>query len=160
MNDSKMKKNIFKQSILYRFILLLMFLVNGAYVSIEIYKAKISEPLLDKSGLTHLEYSKIELLSHYARIFEGIFITLAIISIFVLFIKKYKGLLKSYIFIQLLFLISIFILNSVLSTSFGVIVGNTVRNLIGPFILLIGVLIYFVITKIRNKGANMFSRRM
>lgn len=148
MNDKKMKNSILKQSVLYRFILIFMFLVNGVYVSIEIYRANIIKPLLEKSGLTRGEYTKVASLSRYAEIFERVFIVLAVVSVFLLFMKKYKPLIKSYMYTQLIFLTSLFVLNMILSKSFDVPAGSAVLNLITPFALLIGVFIYFVIKTI------------
>lgn len=115
------------------------------YVSIEIYKSKISKPLLGKSEITKLEFSKLETLSNYGSTFEAAFLILSIFGVFLVFTKKYKPLLKSYIVIQLTFLISILTLNNVLAWAFDAPIGNMTQLLFIPFILVFGVLVYFVI---------------
>lgn len=155
MEQDKTEGNVFKKSGLFRLIILLMFLLNVVYVSIEIYKAKISNPLLGNSEVTKLEFAKLETLSNYTSTFETAFLLLSIIGTFLIFIKRYKPLLKSYIVIQLTFLTSILILNNALAWIFDAPTGNMTQLLFGPFTLLLGVLIYFVIKGIsRVLGAK------
>lgn len=151
MTNHNLKKSMFKQSGVYRLILLLMFIANGLFVSIEIYRNRIIEPLLGKSIISKASYVKIESLSTYSYWFEVAFIILALVSVFLVIAKKHTSLLKSYLFIQSIFLVSLFALNSVLSWFFDVVIGDTIRDLIGPFFLLLYMFIYFVVKRISGK---------
>ncbi|WP_432355726.1 hypothetical protein [Sporosarcina sp. A2] len=145
MEQNNIEKNIFKRSRMFRLIIVLMAISNVIYVAIEIYKSKISEPLLGKSEITKLEYYELENLSNYSSTFEAIFIILAIIGTSLAFTGKYKPLLKSYIVIQLTFLISICSANAILAWIFDAPSGNMTQLVMGPFLLIFGTLIYFVI---------------
>jgi len=56
MNEDIHKKNNFKQSGVFRFIVLSMAILNVVYVSIVLYKSKISKPLLAKPTITEQEF--------------------------------------------------------------------------------------------------------
>jgi len=125
------------------FYILTLVVLNLVYVSIEIYKSKISEPLLGKPNITKLEFSKIETLSNFAYYFEVAFLIVSIIWTSLLFLKKYKPQFKKSIFIQLSFLIIVFIFNYTLSWIFDAPVGNLTQLLFGPLGYVIGAIIYF-----------------
>ena len=128
------------------FYILTLVVLNMAYISIEIYKSKIVEPLLGKSNITKLEFSKIETLSNFAYYFEVSFLIVSIIWTLLLFSKKYKPQFKKSIIIQLSFLILVFIFNYTLSWIFGAPVGNLTQLLLGPLVFVIGAIIYFTLS--------------
>ncbi|WP_210467927.1 hypothetical protein [Sporosarcina sp. 6E9] len=157
MEQNNIENNIFKRSGMFRLIIVLMAISNVIYVAIEIYKSKISKPLLGKPEITKLEYSELVNLSNYSSTFEVIFIILAIVSAALVFTGKYKPLLKSYIVIQLTFLISIYSVNLILAWILDAPSGNMTQLLIGPFIFTFVILIYFVI---KNSYQILIAKRM
>lgn len=145
--DKMKKENIFQKSVVFRFIILLILISNIIYVSIEIYKSQISKSLVNKSEITELVFSKLVTFSNYALIFEFVFLLLSLASVVIMFIKTYRPLLVSYLVIQSLFLMSLFVLNNVLAWIFDAPVGNMTQLLYVPFILVFAVFIYFVVKK-------------
>ncbi len=142
-----LEKNIFKQSRVFRSITLLMAIFNVVYVSVVIYKSKISKPLLGQGIITEQEYSQLQNLTNYTSFIEVVFIILALVSIFLIFTKKHKCLLKGYFVIQLTFLIAMFTINVMLAWMFDAPSGDMSLNLIGPFLILFWAFIYFIFKK-------------
>ena len=151
------EKNIFKQSRVFRLYLMLLSLLSMVYVAIEIYKAKISKPLLLKAEITQLEFMELATLSTYAYYFESALATLSVIGVFLIFIKKYRPFLTSFIVIQLAYLVALFMLSNVLSWIFVAPIGNLTQHLIAPFILTVGMLIYFLVTTVKTKNVTLFN---
>lgn len=149
--------NFFKQNrMFYVFVFVLL---NIAYVSIEIYKSIISEPLLFKNEITQSEFAEVQTLSNFAYFFEISFLILSIIWTLFMFSKKYKYSLRRSLFIQLLLLIALFILNCTLSWLFDVPVGNLVQLLFGPFVFVIGALIYVTLSYFFTRMKRLLSHR-
>lgn len=140
-----LKNNIFKQSHIFRLSLYLMIILNVLYVSIAIYKSKISAPLLGKSNITADEFAEVLSLTKYTSFLEVVFIALSLGTILLVFTKKYKQLQKSYVVIQLIVLISIFLINEVLAWIFNAPAGDVSQNLIGPFAMTFWFSVYLII---------------
>lgn len=138
-------RSLMNQNKIFVLYLLLLAILNMAYVSIEVYKAKISEPLLVKGEITKLEFLRLETLSSYTSYFESTIIVLMFISVFLVCTKKYRHLLRSFIAIHLAYLVTFLLLGNALSWIFVAPVGNLTQQLIFPFILILGVLFYFII---------------
>ncbi|TFJ90658.1 hypothetical protein [Lentibacillus salicampi] len=130
------------------FYILVLALLNMTYVSIEIYKSKISKPLLENSKITQLEFAKLESMSNYALLFETAFLIISVIWTLLMFTKKYEPTIKSSIPIQLLLLVSLLILNCTLSWLFDAPIGNLTQLLFGPIVFTSGAVIYFLLSKL------------
>lgn len=152
MKSKIRENNFFKQSALFRFIIILMAILHVVYVSIAIYKSHISKPLLGQSHITKGEYSQLENLTNYTTFLEIVFILLILIGTFLIFTNKHKRLFNSYFVIQLTFLIAIAILNRVLAWIFDAPAGDLSQNLIIPFIIMFFVLMYFIIRRLFFRG--------
>ena len=140
-------RTFLRQNRLFRLYLVLLAILNIAYVSIEIYKAKVSEPLLVKAEITQLEFLRLETLSSYAWYFESAIIVLMFVSIFLICTKKYRHFLKGFIAIHLAYLVTFFLLGNALSWIFVAPVGNLTQQLVYPILLILGVLIYSIIKR-------------
>src|SRR5699024_9201641 len=147
MKEDIPKKNNFKQSGVFRFIVLLMAILNVVYVSIVLYKSKIIKPLLAKPTITEQEFFQLQNLTNYTYFLEVVFIILALIGTFLIFTKKHKRLLKSFFVIHLIFLMAMFILNQSLAWMFDAPSGDMSQNLIGPFLIMFWVFIFLIIKK-------------
>lgn len=121
-------------------------LINIAYISIEIYKSIISEPLLLKAKITRLEFLKLETLSTYAWYLESAIIVLMFASVLFVCTKKYRSYLKSFIVVHLVYIGVFLLLGNILSWIFVAPVGNLTQQLIYPIMLLLVVLLYYIIT--------------
>ena len=140
-------RTFLRQNKVFGLYLVLLAILNIAYVSIEIYKSKISEPLLLKAEITQLEFLRLETLSTYAWYFESAIIVLMFISVFLICTKKYHNFLKEFIAIHLVYLVTFLLLGNALSWIFVAPVGNLTQQLVFPIILILGALVYFI-TKI------------
>lgn len=142
-------RNPFKQS--NTFYIVILVCLNIAYVSIEIYKSSVSEPLLGRTGITQAEFSKLETISHYALFFENAFLIVSIIWAVLMFSKNYMPSLKGSIFIHLSLLIVLFMLNCALAWIFNAPIGNVTQLLLGPLVLVFGALFYFLLNHSLSK---------
>lgn len=151
MEQTKKQRNIIKQSILFGLSILIMFFLNVAYVSIELYKSNISKTLLAKAEITQVEFAKIETLTNYAITIDTAFIILTIGSIVFMFLKKNRPKIKSANLFLLTFLIVLFVLNMVTARIFDAPIGNITQLLYIPIIIVFVVYIYLVIRNTSRK---------
>lgn len=127
--------------------ILILSVLNIAYASIEIYKSIVSTPFSAKTNLTELEFSKIHHLTAYANFFEIAFLITSVIWTLLLFSKKNKQQFTKWIFIQLLFLVLLFIINGTLSVVTPALIGNLTQLFLGPFIFALGAWLYFIFNR-------------
>ncbi|MFB9973188.1 hypothetical protein FPQ10_08530 [Allobacillus sp. SKP2-8] len=127
----------------------ILLILNLGYISIEIYKSILSKPL--GPTITQSEFSRISTLSDFAYLFEVAFILVSLTWILLMFIKRNRTHFIQHAGIHASLLISLFVINYILSWSFNAPVGNLTQLLYGPFVFVIGAMIYFVLTELLFK---------
>lgn len=148
-----MKKSVtsFKKGSM--FFIIILVIINIGYISAEIYKSKISKSLVSSPHITQSEFSGVETLSDYGRVFEITFILLSIIWIFWGFLKKNVKSIEP-LLLQLFLLIVLFTFNYSLSWIFTASVGNLTLLLLLPAIYVSGALIFYVLKSMFQKKGN------
>ncbi|MDT8860382.1 hypothetical protein N0O92_09060 [Alkalihalobacillus sp. MEB130] len=144
------KKFAFKQSGVFLVAILLLTLFNIGYVSIEIYKSSMSQPMVSGSTITEAEFSRLSTLSQYALILETAFLILIILNICLTITKRNKLVLIG-ILLHLGFLIVLFSVNTVIAAIFHAPVGNMRQIVYIPFIIVGGAASYVVLRHVMAK---------
>ncbi|WP_143484600.1 hypothetical protein [Halalkalibacillus sediminis] len=143
-------KNILKESTLFRLYFILMSILAVAYVSIETYKSEINKPLIEKSGLTKSEFLEAHSLTILANNVEIALVVLALLGVWVIYLKKYRPYMGSFLISHIIFLAAIFLMGTVVAKIFDAPVGNLteiVFSTAGPVLLLLIIYIALSVKK-------------
>ena len=122
-----------------------MMFINAIYLSLEMHKLKVGEILAVKTSITKFDILFIQKLSTLTTLSESLLILVFIGSAVVLLLRKRNPYdVRRFIIVHFVFFLSLYLFSYLLSLLFSVTIGNLAQQLMIPFALLLGILVYHI----------------
>ncbi|WP_039044195.1 hypothetical protein [Sporosarcina sp. ZBG7A] len=132
---------------LFQFYILLLTAINVAYLAIEMYKSKVSQPFLATGKITKSEFVKLDTLFSYSAFIETALI--ALIGLYALMVfTQNSNTLFSFVVNHIQILGLFFTFSYALSWMTSASIESLSGHLLGPFLITLAVFGYYLVKRL------------
>lgn len=135
---------------LFKLYIFFLAAINVAYIAIQMYKSKASQPFLTTGEITKAEFLKLETLLSYSVLIETSLI--ALVGLYALFIfTKNANTLYSFVVTHIRILILFFAISYALSWITSASIESLSGHLLGPFLITLAVFGYYLVKRLPKR---------
>ncbi|WP_432355663.1 hypothetical protein [Sporosarcina sp. A2] len=145
VSENKVTRNT--TSRLFQLYIFILAAINVAYIAIEMYKSKVSQPFLTTGEITKAEFLKLDTLLSYSVLIETALIALVGLYALIVFTKN-ANTLYSFVVNHIRILALFFAISYALSWITAASVESLSGHLLGPFLITLAVFGYYLVKRL------------
>lgn len=135
---------------LFKLYIFILAAINVAYIAIQMYKSKASQPFLTTGEITKKEFLKLDSLLSYSVLIETSLI--ALVGLYALFIfTKNANMLYSFVVSHIRIFILFFAISYGLSWITSASIESLSGHLLGPFLITLAVFGYYLVKRLPKR---------
>ncbi|QKS73053.1 hypothetical protein FLK61_41415 [Paenalkalicoccus suaedae] len=126
-----------------------LIMLNGVYLALEMYRGHVREEWSNNENLAGEAFNRLSSLGNWTSAIE-VAVTAIVLVTAVWILKKRQSLLRAFTYANIAVLVVFLLIGFLVASIYPVAVGNAVQQLVGPGVIVMGLVVYQIVYTVRT----------